>query len=287
MFRTVLVPVDGTPIAEHAIPWAVAAAGPSGTVHLAHCHVPPAPLMVEGVVMADPTLDQTLRESEVEYLTGLVSRARTAAPGVTVDARNLDSDDPPADALAAAVTATGSELVVMATHGRGRFARFWLGSTTDELVRSSPVPVLTVRPADGDALDLTARRHVERVVIPLDGSSLAEAVLPYAARLGGVFTSEFTLLMCVPSGQAAGAGEPHLERATAALAAKTGVARVEVVHNASPASAILEFAGGSPTTVIALATHGRSGVSRLVHGSVADEVIRKAAGPVLVYHPIG
>jgi nucleotide-binding universal stress UspA family protein len=287
MFRTVLVPVDGSPLAEHALPWAVAAAGPGGAVHLVHCHVPPAPLLVEGVVIADPTLDQTLRDSVADYLSGLVERVRAVAPSVRVDARNLDSEDPPADALAADVTETGSDLVVMATHGRGAFARFWLGSTTHELVRASPRPVLTVRPPEDATADLSARPAVERVVVPVDGSELAEAVLPAAKAFGAAFGASFTLLLVRAKGDQLTVDEATLDRTAGELDDGRGVARVEVVERGSTAAAILEFVGADPKTVVALATHGRTGVQRLLHGSVADELIRKATGPVLVYHPSG
>ena len=66
MFKSVLVPVDGSPFGEHTIPWAVAAAGDGGTVHFVHVHEMPPPLLIEGVVVSDPRIDATLLESETD-----------------------------------------------------------------------------------------------------------------------------------------------------------------------------------------------------------------------------
>ena len=87
MFRNVLVPVDGSAVVEHALPWALAAAEPAGTLHLVHAHVPPAPLLVEGAVIADPSIDQVMREQEADYLDKLMERLRIAAPALSIVAR--------------------------------------------------------------------------------------------------------------------------------------------------------------------------------------------------------
>src|SRR5687768_12893901 len=144
MFRNILVPVEGSATSEHALPWALAAAGPSATIHLVHVHVPPAPIMIEGVVVSDPSLDQTIRDQEGDYMARLAERVRTAAPGVSVMARNIDTDAPLSDALAKAAADAAADLVVMTTHGRGPFARFWLGSVSDEFLRHTPIPTLVL-----------------------------------------------------------------------------------------------------------------------------------------------
>ena len=307
MFVNILVPVDGTPFGEHALPWALAAAGERAAVRLVHVHVPPAPMMVEGVVVADPTLDQSLRAQEASYLEELCRRVQTAAPGLEVDAWNLDTDDPVADTLASAVRDTGADLVVMTTHGRGPFARFWLGSTSDDFARVSPVPVLFHHPPDGPA-DLSARPALRRVIVPLDGSDLAETIIDPAVRLGRPFGAEVLLLLVLDRIEDADAAariqadevpdpanpltpeqraEHYLDRVARRVAELGGTARTRVVRVGSPADVVLDVAGGDRGTAVAMATHGRSGLTRLLMGSAADAVIRGAAGPVLVYHPPG
>jgi nucleotide-binding universal stress UspA family protein len=310
MFRNVLVPVDGSPLAEHALPWAVAAARPDGIVHLVHVHVVPIPVAVEGMVMVHPTDDQVLRDHESSYLGRLTERVRAAAPGVTVTTRNIDPDGPFIDALVETVDATSSELVAMATHGRGPLARLLLGGVTDRLVRDAPVPVLVLRPADEYApLELADRPRLDHLVIPLDGSALAERVLDPAVRLGRVFGTDYTLALILAShpdpdtparpgpwdlpastnGVATPAqeAEAYLDRIAGLIDERKKTARTKVVRSGHPVAAVLDLAGGDPATGIALATHGRSGIGRLLKGSVADEVVRQAPGPVLVFHPPG
>ena len=283
MFRNVLVPVGGTPHCEHALPWALAITGPSGTLQLVHVHVPPVPLLVEGMVVSDPTLDTTMREQEADYLGKLAARVRTAAPGGTVTTRTLEAEDPPAEMLAEAVRDGSAELVVMATHGRGPFARFWLGSVSNDLLRLSPVPVLMYRAPEGASADLAVRPTLRRVVVPLDGSELAGRIVSPASRLGKVFAAELVLLSVSEPGQAEAVVD--LERVAEQAAAGGLAVRTNRVRHASVAAAVLELAGNDPQTAVALATHGRSGVTRLLRGSVTDEVVRHAAGPVLAFHP--
>jgi nucleotide-binding universal stress UspA family protein len=297
MFRNVLVPVDEVRLAEAALPWALAAAGPSGAVHLVHAHLLAAPVAVEGMLLSSPSEDATLRGFEAEALDRLADRVRAAAPGVTVTARTIDPDGPFIEALTGAAADTSSELVVVATHARGPLARFVLGSVTDELVRHSPVPVLVVRPpAGGAAADLSARPRLDHLVIPLDGSALAERIIDPAVRLGHLFGADYTLVLVTdphPSRDpqrptdSLTAAETYLRGAAKSVFERKGVAWPRVVQTGSPVEAVLGIAGEVPLTGIALATQGRSGIGRLLHGSVADEVIRKASGPVLVFHPPG
>jgi nucleotide-binding universal stress UspA family protein len=309
MYRNVLVPVDGSALAENALPWALAAAGPSGAVHLVHVHEYVTPAEVEGMTTAGPPLDQELRDAEAAYLARLADRVRAAAPRLAVTTRLVDPAGPFDEALMDAVTATEAELVVMATHGRGPFARFFLGSVTDDVIRHSPVPVLVLRPKEWDApVDLTRRPGVRHILVPVDGSELAEQIIPPASRLGRVLGGEYTVLMVRekdPSGEVLPGLEParlpdewepspaenqakgYLDRAARGLRHNGTAVHTKLVANGAPADAILGYASRHPDTVVALATHARSGLTRLLTGSVADEVVRKTPGPVLVFHPPG
>ncbi len=280
MTRPILVPVDGSPLAEHAVPWALAVAAGS-PVHLVQIHVPPTPIAVEGIVVSDPTLDRTLREQEGVYLSGLANRVQSAAPGVVVESRTLESDDPLADRIAQEATACGAGMVVMSTHGRGAFGRFWLGSVTDDTVRVSPAPVLVIHPPSGTA-NFSQRPRVSHLVVPLDGSALAEAILPLATALARSFHADVTLLLVQEPGTRAD-GRPVDE--VAARLSADGMHVTTAVREGSPGKAIVEYAKGHLGSAIALATHGRTGFGWLLNGSVADEVIHHAVGPVLVFHP--
>ncbi|HET6575636.1 MAG TPA: universal stress protein [Fimbriiglobus sp.] len=304
MFRTVLVPLDGSPSAEYALPWALAAAGPNAGIHLVHVHVAPVPMMVEGVVVADPNLDQSIREQEGDYMAHLAERVRVANPNLSVTARTIDSDSPLAEAIGQSAEEAEADLVVMTTHGRGPFARFWLGSVSDEFLRHSPVPTLVLRPRDDKApANLAAKPTLRHLIIPLDGSELAERVVAPAVGLATRFGADVTLVLVLGSvsdssvvprikrSDPADATTPaeraelYLDRLARAIAEQGGMARTKLIREGSPSDVVLGIAGNDPASGIALATHGRSGITRLLMGSVADDVVRHAPGPVLVFHP--
>jgi nucleotide-binding universal stress UspA family protein len=308
MFRDIVVPVDGTGLAERAIPWALAALAPNGTLHLTHAHVFPTPMLVEGVVVSDPAFDTNLRAQETDYLTKLADRVRNTLLGCRVQMRNIDSDSPAAVALAEATGQIGADLVVMTAHNRGPFARFLLGSFADELLRVSTVPVMTLRVEgrDEDVPDLSEKAQLNRLIVPLDGSELAERIVDSAVRFATALKARITLLLVLDAIDDAGAigrmtraelseiahhatleerASAYLDLVAKTIASAGGTAETKLVHHGSAAKVILDAANGDPHTGVALATHGRSGVTRLLRGSVADEVIHNAVGPVLAFHP--
>jgi nucleotide-binding universal stress UspA family protein len=303
MVRSIVVPLDGSTFAEHALPMALGLARRSGAslqVVLGHT----AFVYAETGLVYDEALDRQLREQEQSYLEAVVQRARDVAP---VRVNGTLRDGPAVDAICDEVTATSAELIIMATHGRGPFSRFWLGSVADELVRQKSVPVLLVRPEDTSP-DLAQEPVLRHILIPLDGSPLAEQVLDPAVALGQLLGADFTLLRIVRPALFPGhdptrlrdpaPGQPATERMQAdALAYLEGVAerlraqslrvQTRVAVATQPAVAILrEQDLEPPHGLIALATRGHGGVTRTLLGSVADKVVRGATTPVLVYKPV-
>jgi nucleotide-binding universal stress UspA family protein len=150
----------------------------------------------------------------------------------------------------------------------------------------------------------------KRILVPLDGSELAEGVLPHAAALARRFKSEVVLLQVIqplsrvvaetaptamePSGAAAvmsvrAAEEKHQRDRQEAMAyLKTLKGRVRGVRTSleiidgTPGEAIVGYARDRKTDIIAMSTHGRGGLGRLVYGSVADHVLRHSATPLLL-----
>jgi nucleotide-binding universal stress UspA family protein len=126
------------------------------------------------------------------------------------------------------------------------------------------------------------------VLVPLDGSALAEQVVRPAADLAGLLGAGCTLLgVEAPDAPAPAEAEAraYLERVAARLRAAGLRVATRVVVARHAAEAILEQASAQKSDLIALATHGRGGLSRVVLGSVADRVLQGASGPVLVYRP--
>jgi nucleotide-binding universal stress UspA family protein len=293
MYHSILVPLDGSPFSEHALPYALdIARRTAAQIHLAHVYVIPP-------VETDDIVNVELRAHEQAYLEGLVARVQPHCAGPIT---TVQLDGPIATELHDYAIAIKADLVVMTTHGRGAVSRFWLGSVADKLVRQLPMPVLQVRPHE-PAPDYTHAPALSHILIPLDGSLLAEQILPHALALGRLTQAEFTLLQAIPlviqayGTELYGAGwdDQLLEQLRAnAHAYLNGVAaslraeslRVQtVVMDGLPSSAILEYARTQAVDLIALATHGRSGVARWLLGGVADKVVRGATLPVLLCRP--
>jgi nucleotide-binding universal stress UspA family protein len=211
-------------------------------------------------------------------------------------------DDPVAGALQTYAVAHDIGLVVMTTHGRGAFSRFWLGSVADTLVRCAPTPILLIRPHEIPP-DLAQQPEIKHILIPLDGSALAERILPPATALGALMGAAFTLLHVIaldaagyatdwPTARSeAGAlaalradAQTYLDRVAERLGAQSLVVHTAVIGG-HPAPAILEYARDHAIDLVALATHGRSGAARIVLGSVADKTLRGATTPILLYRP--
>jgi nucleotide-binding universal stress UspA family protein len=197
MFRAILVPLDGSAMAEQALPVAARLArATDSALHLVHVHVAanPDPIAVEGLPVVDDELRSLAAEHERVYL------ERVAAPlaegeFIPVTMRLSSSvAQPVAQALASYARDIRAGLIVMTTHGRSGFAHLWLGSVAESLARHSGTPLLLLRPGeDGVVPD----RPFRRVLVPLDGSPLAEEILPHARALAEVDGGELELLRIV------------------------------------------------------------------------------------------
>jgi nucleotide-binding universal stress UspA family protein len=299
MIRSILVPLDGSPFAEHALPYALAVARRAGArVEVAHAHPPPDPARPDWPRPPPERSDPESLAGRRAYLDG-VARRLTAA-GAAASAALLEG--PTALALCRRAEEGGADLVVMTTHGRGPLSRLWLGGVADALLRHLTTPLLLVRPC-GLPTDLTAEPPLRRALVALDGSANAEAALGPALELGAALGADFTLLRVVPPPPVLGwevPGYPAQEEADRLAARRREAARnylegvaaqvraagarahgVAVVHQ-SAADAILGAASAGDVDWVALGTRGRGGVARWLLGSVADRVVRGAAVPVLV-----
>lgn len=299
-YRSILVPLDGSPFAEQALPFALGIAARTGAlvqVALVHHPVPALATALE-VPEIEAQLDQEARSREQGYLTSTVDRARARA-NVPITATVLDGAV--ADALEEHIEKTGADLLILTTHGRGPMSRFWLGSVADQLMRRLHIPILLIRPAGEQVPDL----RLDRIMVALDGSPFAEQAIAAATALGKPFGATYTLFMAVepalpvadPSGlmvlpaspdsdekrREAAAG--YLAGIAARLAGEGYTANTHVTTDAPAASAILAQADALRADLVVLASHGAGGFERLVIGSVADKVIRGSVHPTLVVRP--
>ena len=242
------------------------------------------------------------RQHSETYLTSIRERLEAAGIGASV----LTLYGAPADTIVALASADPAALVVMSTHGRGGIARWALGSVADKVLHTVSNPMLIVRA--NAAHPPPADTSLKTVLVPLDGSARAELSLPHAADMAAALTAPISLLRVTPT---ADYYRHHLGAATP----RTGAARLSAdemveadagevsaylsavkcrlavnrVHEVAAyhqlgqnvAHVIIDKATEQPSLVV-MTTHGRSGIGRLVLGSVTDRVVRHSSLPVLV-----
>jgi nucleotide-binding universal stress UspA family protein len=206
----------------------------------------------------------------------------------------------PAAQIVAVAAERGDAIVVMSSHGRGALGRAIFGSVADRVAHTATVPVLIVRP-DKDALAAGAVLF-RRIIVPLDGSELAEAALPEAATLAKHLGAPIHLVRAVDpttwmpyaaGGEPAPAISPDVttriidqareeaSQSLASAAAKLGGVQVtQQVLEGSPFFAIADVL--QPGDLLVMTSHGRSGVQRWLMGSVAEKLVREAPVPVMI-----
>jgi nucleotide-binding universal stress UspA family protein len=292
-----MVPLDGSAFAEEALPAGIAIARRTGALlSLATVRTPTPHWAFAEVPATVPPQESPGGAIEEAYLESTIGRV-SQKENLLVNSVILNGSAAPA--LAEHVAATGVDLVVMTTHGRGGVSRLWLGSVADWLLRSLKVPLLLLRPGQGGRSALPFRK----ILVPLDGSPRSEEVLDYAAGLGAPEDLQFILLSVVespvpladPLTMAPTFPEPfnleefrveaeaNLKQVADRLIANGFKAQTKVVVAAPVVPTILKEA--AECDLIAMSTHGWGGLQRLVLGSVTDKVVRGSTGPVLAVKP--
>ena len=199
----------------------------------------------------------------------------------------------PKEQIAALAQELPGDLIVMASHGRGGFTRWLMGSNAEYVLRHTPCPLLLMRPPS-DAAEICSGEF-RNVLVPVDGSSAANEVVgkvaPYLAeggkvtvlRASGLSARDYTLLN---SPTEINVYLQHLEDQTRQIVAP-GLTVEHAVVDGEAAETILHYAHEHHCDLIAMSTHGRTGFRRFVLGSVTEKLSRQAACPVLAFptHP--
>jgi nucleotide-binding universal stress UspA family protein len=301
-----MVPLDGSRLAEQALPMACALADGAGArLRLVLVHQPPSLPLEPASATLYSSAESTIHKGELKYLQKI--RGGLRQDGRVVSAATVSG--PIASTLIEHAREIEADLIVMATHGRGPVQRLWLGSVADAMVRSTQVPVLLVRPSE-EGSGRVAVDQIQWILVPLDGSALAEQALDPAVALARACGAEIDLVQVVRPVLLA-VNPPMIAPSLVPSAYDQGltdIARTQAqdyLHDIAerhrkgglvmsaaacvgwdPVETLLELARPPRYGLIALATHGRGGLRRLAMGSVADKLVRAAEVPVLVCRPV-
>lgn len=292
MYRKILLPLDGSPFSEAAVPIALSLARKTG-----------AGIRLTAVLETfSTTLLYDWGEGALDHLRQyLESVGDVIQEELSGHVISQVTEGHVAHALEA--QAEDVDLVVMATHGRGGLSRVWLGSVADSVVRHSSKPILLVRPGEeGVEGEPTGEWTPSRILLPLDGSQVSEAILDHAVDLASLYGSVLHLTRVVPPPLRFSSYPPHMmeenrermegatEEAEAYLRARGDTLRARgitveetVVGGAQPVHGILAEADRSGCDLIAISAHSRGAISRAFLGSTSDKVVRGAHCPVLVF----
>ena len=303
MYRTIVVPLDGSTFAEQAIPTAAALAKELGSLlTLVRVHE----VTTYDFGFRDDS-DGLLREQENQYLSDIAAEVwRNFQIHPSVDLLVGQA----ADEICEMASRSGESLIVMSTHGRTGLSRTWLGSTADAVLHHATTPVLMLR-ADEELHNTTAGWPLpfRNIVVPLDGTPFSEQVLAHAALLAEASSAKLLLLHVVapvipappdfpipympPSAILGEATEELVQRSKhytkrvmdALRGSHPGLdVRSDVSVDDNVARVIIDTAEKRGADLVAMATHAR-GLSRLVIASVADKVVRGGPGAVLLIRP--
>jgi len=180
-------------------------------------------------------------------------------------------------------------MIAMATHGATGLKRILLGSVAEVVLRKSPVPVLVLRPfwtSEEAPHEEMEGVPIRNLLVPVDGSDLAELAVPAALELARLFEARAILLRVLDEDREDTAAEireaeEHLD-AISRTFERRGIDTFTIVQKGDAVDEILDAARFHHADLIVMTTHGRSGLSRLVTGSVTEQVLRRATVPLLV-----
>ncbi|MFA5078937.1 MAG: universal stress protein, partial [Dehalococcoidia bacterium] len=192
-------------------------------------------------------------------------------------------------------------LIIMATHGISGLRRWWLGSVFEKVVSRATMPVLGIHSKQVREMERDRKAVFKRILAPLDGSETGGAAMHDAEALALKSGASMVLVHVLPAPHAVearwlgpefsefvkamhDAGQKYLDKVEARLSARGINVQVRIVSG-DPAGKIIEVAREEKADLIAMSTHGRSGIARWVLGSVADKILHESKIPMWLVRP--
>ena len=296
MFRTLMVPLDGSQEAERALPYATRLARSSG-----------ARLAIVRAVMGPPPSGfdwerqqlAAVREAEA-YVNDVASRLAGR-----IDVISATPYGETSHVLLEAVQQLGADAIVMATHGRTGISHLLRGSVAEALLAHSPVPVYLVHARTGGDVASPMDPMSARILVPLDGSEFAEAALPVALQMLGAAGELVLVSVVAPPDHVErddhGRVRAYLDQQEESFKREAFDYLREVlvrlkerepdlhatldIRVGDPAAGIVVAEADRGADLVVMSTHGRTGFGRAVMGSVAGEVVRSGSVPVVLVGP--
>lgn len=274
MIERIVVPLDGSLTAEAILPQV------RRVLYRNDSEV----ILVRAVV--PPTVENTIEIAQTElavareYILGQMERLEKAGVRTKYVVR-LGS---PPGVILDVVEEQKATMIAMATHGTSGVSRFLFGSIAEAVMRKSPVPVLLLRPFWSYDLVPPVRPEqapIRNLLLPVDGSDLSMAALPSVIEFAELFETRVVLLRVLGEKEEKAEAEKQLAALAKAIE-KKGVETLSLIEKGDPLESILNAVRFHGIDLIAMTTHGRTGLSRVVTGSVTEEVLRKATVPLLV-----
>ena len=299
METQILVPLDGSPLAEQALSCAVTLGRglPAELVLFRAVSIPSgARRYLDGAAMKEGDLMERLDVEANDYLQGVADQVRQAGLSVeTVVQHGLAPE-----AIVDYAEQMDIWLIIMATHGYGGIKRWTHGSVAERVLQAASVPVLMVRAQEKDAEDSRQLMLCRRILVPLDGSEMAEQVLSPVTSVAQAVGAEVFLFQVAVDQPASMFGsdwfflpaegefeeeereaQAYLQRVADSL--REGGIKVFTGTQIGPvAESIVEYAEANEIDLMAMCTHGRTGLARWALGSVADRVLRAGGVPILL-----
>ena len=285
-----VVPLDGSATAEVVLPWAIVMA------KALRLRLVLLQLVPDAWPGGDAPAEAALRPAR-HYLDGVAASLGDAADGIDIETQAQPVGDDLAAGIIGAAGSLDADVIVLATHGRSGVKRWVLGSVAETVVRTAASPVMVIR-ANAEA-PTPETPAIRRILLALDGSPTAESALPQAMRLARACNATLDLLQVAPWAWSAVAGstevvmipegveeavaesaEAYLQGVQARLS--TEVRTEHHVRRGDPTSGILDHLVATGADIVVMSTHGRTGLTRWVLGSVAQRVLHTSERPVLL-----
>jgi nucleotide-binding universal stress UspA family protein len=305
MYSQILTPLDGSEVSERVLPFARSLAeGLSLPMTLLYAIEPELltiPQALNPSLHVHEMVAHRLRQAR-GYADPLATHLRNEGLAVQVEVPQRE----PAEAIVEEAGKDEGTLITMSSHGRSGLARWWMGSVTDKVLHLTNNPLLVIHATSGQ--QAAAESSFQHITVPVDGSELAESILPHAVYLSLAMNLAIGLVRVNPSRddyyRSLSIGPSEVARVTPSYEeyiqivdaeaegylaelkgrlTQQGVASVETrLMHGPPADTIADLAASTPNNLVAMTTHGRSGVGRMVLGSVAERVVRQSGDPVLL-----